>query len=111
MHPGQETKRMRGLVPVLSFLLVAGCTGAARPQPAPPPEPTPVAQVREALRLGGVAEAVAGAPMAVLPVAGPDGAALVVAERGRWWVRPDGGVRPADDYAERLGRELFDRAC
>jgi hypothetical protein len=66
--------------------------------------------VREALRLSGVAEEAAGAPMAVLAVAGPDGAALVVAQRGRWWVRSDGGVRPADDYAERLSRELFDRA-
>jgi hypothetical protein len=49
--------------------------------------------------------------MAALPVAGPEGSVLVVAERGRWWVRPDGRVRPADDYAERLSRELFDRAC
>jgi hypothetical protein len=101
---------MRKLVPVLSIVLVAACAGSARPQPAPLPEPTAVAQVREALRLSGVAEAVAGAPMAVLPIARSDGAALVVAERGRWWVRSDGGVEPADDYADRLGRELFERA-
>ena len=102
---------MRRLLPVLSILLIAGCAGPVRPQPAPVPEPTPVVQVRQALRLSGVAEAVASAPMAALPVAGPEGSVLVVAERGRWWVRPDGRVRPADDYAERLSRELFDRAC
>jgi hypothetical protein len=102
-------KLMRKLVAVLSILLVAGCA-APRPQPAPLPEQAPVVRVREALRLSGVAEEVAGAPMAVLPVASPEGAALVVAQRGRWWVRPDGSVRPADEYAERLSRELFDRA-
>jgi hypothetical protein len=101
---------MRAFIPIFSILVAAGCAGAARPLPAPLPEQTPVAQLREALRMGGVAEGVAGAPMAVLPIPGPDGAALVVAERGRWWVRPDGRVRPADEYAEGLGRELFERA-
>jgi hypothetical protein len=49
--------------------------------------------------------------MAVLSAAGPEGAALVVAERGRWWVGLDGGIWPADDYSRRLTWELFDRAC
>jgi hypothetical protein len=31
----------------------------------------------------------------------------VVAERGRWWARPDGRVTPADAYAERLAGELY----
>lgn len=95
---------------VLSILLLAGCAATARPQPAPLVEQTPVVRVREALRLSGVAEEVAGAPMAILPVASPEGAALVVAQRGRWWVLPGGRVRPADDYAERLSDELFARA-
>ena len=98
---------MRALVLLLSFALLAGCTSAARPAPAPLPDPPPVAQVREYLRLGGMPEAVAGAPMAVLPVAGPGGAALVVAQRGRWWVLADGRVTPADEYAERLAADVF----
>ena len=101
---------MRRVIPVLSIVLTVACTAAPQPLAAPRPEPTPVVQVRAALRLSGVTEEVAGAPMAVLPVASPDGAALVVAQRGRWWVGPDGRVRPADDYAEQLSRELFARA-
>jgi hypothetical protein len=99
---------MPKLFSMLLVVLVAGC---ARAQPAPTavPESGAVLHVREALRLSGVAEEVAGGPMAALAVVGPDGATLVVAQWARWWVLPGGRIRPADDCAERLSRELLER--
>jgi hypothetical protein len=98
---------MRTLIAVLAVALLLGCVSAGRPAALPVPDPTPVSQVRTWLRLSGVSEQAAGAPMAVLDVAGPDGAVLVVAQHGRWWALPDGRVKPADEYAERLAEELF----
>jgi hypothetical protein len=98
------------LVLAASLLLVVGCAAASPSRPTSFAEPLAIVQVREALRLSGVTEEVAGAPMATLAIAGPDGASLVVAERARWWVRPDGLVRPADVCAERLSEELLSRA-